>query len=129
MFMTAVFSFLLLIVPAELGCVADGNPRFIEGSQQICDMGVFERVHVDFDETVDPPKFRAYVVFNEGGYQTFRTMWKKYFEYFGTKINTLGTLGSDAKLQFRYQGNIVARCVGDLKKRETTCIVENDVKL
>ena len=93
---------------ADLGCVADGHPAFQEGSQSWCDLGIFERVHVDYNEEKD--RLRAYVDLNVTGRAMYDESSAPFFTSFGKVLHNMALQGVDAEMQFRDDGEILGTC-------------------
>ena len=105
---------------AMSGCIVDGHPAFTKGSEHLCELGGFERIHVAFDE--ETADFRANLAFNETGFN----VWNQYsseiwFGYFGTSIDAMTSRGLNVVLEFRFNGDVLGRCKGKARSAEHKC--------
>lgn len=91
-------------------CIADGSPDFREGARAWCNSGLYERVHVDFND--DTLYFNAYVVLNEIGYQHWQVDEYEVKYPYMRMLMDMAQAGVKvgSRVQFRHGGDVLKTC-------------------
>lgn len=126
---TAVISFVgaFASTGSEIGCIADGHPSLIEGSQSFCELGIFERVHADLKQ--DGKIFYAYLALNDKGFALYQNpewrnaLWEKFS---AIAISIFQQAGTIPEIQFRHNGEILSACRANLEKNVLVCAPYED---